>query len=307
MRSVTTSAPAARRPAARAAPSATPPVTVPRLRPGAALTPDCAVIRHLARSNVYDVYDAWSPSRGCRVAVKVPRPDRADDRRAVAALLREGRLLRRLSHPHLARVYEVHETPAAVVLETLGGETLAALAASRQERRLSARELAILGLHLCSAVGYLHGQGLLHLDLKPANVVADAGRARVIDLGAARAPGRAPAGLGTWCYHAPEQATGGELTAAADVWGIAIVLWEVATGELAYGADERDDDQDHPQLQRRVDPVRSARRLPAALADAIDAALDPDPAGRPALHELARACELVAGLPPRERRLGRAR
>lgn len=279
---------------------------VPKLRPGTRLTGDAVAIRHLARSNVYDVYDAWSARRGCRVAVKVLRPDRAGDRRAAAALLREGRRLKALAHPHLARAYEVDRATPALVLETLGGATLAALAAD-DGPRIAASDLAVLGLHLCSAVGFLHAEGLLHLDLKPANVVADAGRARVIDLGSARPPGRAPAGVGTWCYMSPEQARGGELTAAADVWGIAITLWEVATGELAYGADARDDDHDHPQLARRVDPVRTWRRLPTGLAQAIDAALDPDPAARPQLHELARACELAAGLPPRERRLGRRR
>ncbi|MBJ7472738.1 MAG: serine/threonine protein kinase [Solirubrobacteraceae bacterium] len=281
--------------------------TIPRLRPGTALTEDCRVIRHLARSNVYDVYDAWSTSRACRVAVKVLRPDRAGDRRATAALLREGRLLATLAHPHLARAYEVHREPEpVVVLETLGGATLAAMIAERAVRT-AARDAAVLGLHLCSAIAYLHGQGLLHLDLKPANVVADAGRGRVIDLGGARPPGAAPAGTGTWCYCAPEQSRGDDLTTAADVWGVGIILWEVVTGELAYGADARDDDHAAPQLVRRVDPVRQHRRLPAGLAEAIDAALELDPADRPSIRELARACELTAGLPPRERRLSARR
>lgn len=279
-------------------------VKVPRLRPGTRLTDDAVVIRHVARSNVSDVYDAWSAQRGCRVALKVLRPDREGDRRARAALLREGRRLGQLSHPHLARIYEVDRDRGALILETLGGATLAALAADPGPR-IQTASLGVLGVQLCSAIHYLHARGLLHLDLKPANVVADGGRARVIDLGAARPPGPAPAGVGTWCYQSPEQARGGELTVAADVWGVAIILWELATGALAYGADPADDDHDNPQLARRVEPIGRHRRLPAELAQAIDAGLDPDPAARPKLHELARACELAAGLPPRERRLGR--
>jgi len=151
----------------------------------------------LARSDVLDVHEAWSRERGCSVIVKSLRPDRRGDARAARSLRREGRLLESLSHPHLVRAYEVlHEPVDAVVLETLGGETLAHLV-RRRDRRLSAAELSFLGQHLCSAVGYLHGRGWLHLDLKPSNVVADGGRAKLIDLSIARRPGRvrsSPAG-----------------------------------------------------------------------------------------------------------------
>jgi eukaryotic-like serine/threonine-protein kinase len=273
------------------------------LRPGRELAPGYEVIEHLARSNVLDVYDAWSHERGCRVAIKALRPDRNGDGTALTALLREGRHLRRLSHPHLVRAYEVLREPRpAVVLETLAGETIAHLI-QRRRRRLAAADLAILGLHLCSALGYLHSQRLLHLDVKPSNVIAERGRAKVIDMSVARRPGRARAGVGTWCYMAPEQARGGELTAAADVWGVGGLLYEAAAGECAFD----DDDAEYPQLERRAAPVLTRRRLPLALAGAIDGCLEPDPAARPSLRELAAACERAAQLPAAERRLGRAR
>jgi serine/threonine protein kinase len=241
----------------------------------------------LARSNVLDVHVAWSHERGCSVILKTLRPDRRGDAGAARALRREGRLLRRLSHPHLVRAYEVLDEPApAVVLETLGGETLAHLV-QRRDRRLTARELGHLGEHLCSAVGYLHGQGYLHLDLKPSNVVADGGRAKLIDLSIARRPGRVPTGLGTWCYQAPEQAAGGVVDAAADVWGLGGVLFEAATGECAFD----DDEHEYPQLHRRADRIRALRpRLPRPLADALDACLEPAAADRPSLSELQAAC-----------------
>jgi serine/threonine protein kinase len=239
----------------------------------------------LARSEVLDVHAAWSHERACPVVIKTLRPDRRGDARAARALRREGALLRRLGHPHLVRAYEVLAEPApAVVLETLGGETLAHLV-RRRTRRLSVRELGFLGEHLCSAVGYLHGQGYLHLDLKPSNVVADGGRAKLIDLSIARRPGRVRAGLGTWCYLAPEQARGGSVGAAADVWGLGGVLYEAATGACAC-----DGDEEFPQLVRRAAPVRSLRRLSADFAAAVDGCLEPDPADRPALAELVAAC-----------------
>jgi len=269
------------------------------LAPGRELAPGYEVIEHLARSNVLDVYDAWSHERGCRVALKALRPDRRDDKRALAALLREGRLLQRLSHPHVVRAYEVLRAPRpAIVLETLAGETIAHLV-SRRRRRLAAAELGMLGLHLCSALGYIHGQRLLHLDVKPSNVIAERGRAKLIDMSVARPPGRARAGVGTWCYMAPEQARGGELTSAADVWGAGGLLFEAATGECAF-----DDDAEYPQLERRARPVQTLRRLPLGLAGAIDGCLEPDPRARPALRDLAAACERAARLPAAERRLG---
>jgi eukaryotic-like serine/threonine-protein kinase len=80
---------------------------------------------------------------------------------------------------------------------------------------------------------------------------------------------------------------------AADVWGLGVVLWEAATGTRAFG-NGRDGDVDLPVLHRRADPVRSARRLPTVLADAIDACLEPDPAARPELSGLIAACEALS-------------
>jgi serine/threonine protein kinase len=273
------------------------------LSAGARFGRDVEVIGLLHRSRALDVYDAWSRERGSRCAVKTPRPDRLRDDSTVKALLHEGRLLRRLSHPHVVRGYEVLEAPRpAIVLETLGGETLAHLI-ERSSRRLSAAELGHLGLQLGSALRYLHGRRILHLDLKPSNVIVEAGRAKLIDLNLARTPGRVRAGHGTWCYMAPEQARGGKVGPPADVWGLGGVLFEAATGRAAFGEDS-DEDVEYPQLWRRATPVRRHRRLPAEFTEAIDACLDPDPEGRPQLTDMLVVCERGAGLPVSERRLG---
>jgi serine/threonine protein kinase len=259
----------------------------PRLRPGAELAPGLSVVRHLVRSRTFDVYDAWSAARRSRVVAKTLRPASREDGDGARRLLREGRLLRELAHPHLVRAYDVLPgPPPVVVLETLSGETLAHLI-ERRTRRLGTAELAILGLHLASAVGYLHGHGWLHLDLKPSNVVAEAGRAKIIDLSVTRRAGRAPAGTGTWCYLAPEQARGDALTEAADVWGIGATLWEAATGRLCFGHDDAEEAAfEHPQLERAAEPVSRYRRLPSELSRAIDLCLQPEPARRPTIERL---------------------
>ena len=278
----------------------------PPLRAGAPIAPGYSVVEHLHRGRTLDVYDVWSEERACRCIAKTLRPDRARDRAAGRRLEREGRLLRRLTHPHLVRGYElVAGPPPAVIMETLSGETLAHLI-EKSEDRLTPVELAHLGLQLASAIQYLHRYRILHLDLKPANIVAENGRAKIIDLSVARRPGHSGPGVGTWCYMAPEQVTGGELGPAADVWGIGIVLWEAAAGRPAFGGDEDDGvpsspgaelaEEDHPQLGRPAAPIRRLRRLPAPLARAIDAALTRTPSARPSLAALAALLEQVPGV-----------
>jgi serine/threonine protein kinase len=240
------------------------------------------VVAHLHRSNVMDAYDAWCARRACRVVAKTLRPDRRDDARAARALRVEGRRLQRLAHPHLVRAYAVHDgPPPVVILETLGGETLARLLERRG--RLPAAELRILGTQLASAMVYLHAERLLHLDLKPSNIVAAGGLAKVLDLSIAGPPGPVRAGSGTWCNMAPEQAGGGHAGPAADAWGIGTVLYEAAAGLNPFAELE---ELEHPQLHHRAAPVRRHRRLPPDVASLIDACLEPEPGDRPLPEEL---------------------
>jgi serine/threonine protein kinase len=285
---------------------------------GTELAPGYDVIDHLNRGNRLDVYDAWSRERTSRCVLKTLRPDRADEGPATRALVREGRLLMQLTHPHLVRAYELtralDDGRPVLVLETLGGETLSHLIhrLDASGRRLPARAVAILGLQLASALTYLHGHGWLHLDLKPANIVAEAGRARVIDLSIIRRPGPARAGTGTIEYLSPEQARGGLLTTAADVWGLGAVLYAALVGEPPYGygqadtgdpndAHEPDDlnetteplpaDLVYPQLVDDPDPVRRHRRVPVGLGRIVDACLQRGPASRPSLPEVSVALQ----------------
>ncbi|MFF9606551.1 serine/threonine-protein kinase [Streptomyces sp. NPDC014684] len=274
------------------APARAVPRPAPALAPGARPVPGYQILAHLTRTGWLDVHDAWSEERDCRCVVKVVRPDRRDETRLGERLLREGRWLCGFSHPHLVRGYETFESPEPlVVLETLTGETLSHLV-GRLRHRASAADVALLGVQLCSAVHYLHRRGLLHLDLKPSNVVVDRGHAKVLDLGLARPPGPAPAGVGTFHYLSPEQARGEPLTAAADVWGVGVTLFEVACGEPAFGPGGRTGaagPRRYPQLEATAPPVAARRRLPPALAAAVDACLRPGPGARPTLDELSAA------------------
>jgi serine/threonine protein kinase len=266
--------------------------TTSPLRKGSTIGPGYQVVGHLGRGDLTDVYDVWSEERACRCVAKLLRPE-CDDRRRRERLAREGRLLLSFSHPHIVRAYEVVRAPGPVViLETLTGETLAHLIA-RRHRRISLLEVCVLGIHLCSAVHYLHGKGLLHLDLNPSNIVAESGRAKLLDLSIARRPGRGGPGVGTSQYMAPEQARGGSLASPADVWGIGAVLYEAATGREPFrnlGGSR------YEQLERAADPVSSYRRVPPAFAHLVVRCLAPDPTLRPSVAELGEVLgELVGG------------
>jgi serine/threonine protein kinase len=93
---------------------------------------------------------------------------------------------------------------------------------------------------------------------------------------------------GTDQYIAPEQVTGDHLSPATDVWGVGAVLWEAATGEEPFNAEDEDDlwEASYEHLERRIVPIRSYRRVPAAFASLVESCLVPDPAHRPTVDEL---------------------
>jgi eukaryotic-like serine/threonine-protein kinase len=293
--------------------------------------PGYRVLAHMRRGRDLDVYDVWSTERRCRCVLKTTRPDRATGS-AAERVRREGRLLLACTHPSLVRAYDLLETAdgPVVVLEALPGATLSVLL--DEHRRLDARDLGHLGVHLTSAVYYLHGRGYLHLDVKPGNILAHRGRATLIDMSLVQAPGPCPGGRGTPGYMAPEQIRGGDLGPSTDVWGIGAVLYESATGSPVVDPDDlsdSDSDDSHSddshsdsadsdsaepdnaepdrvatdggathRLPARPPRVRARRRLPVDIATVIDACLEVDPARRPTVEVVAEAMAALSGVPP---------
>jgi serine/threonine protein kinase len=267
------------------------------------------VIEHVRRGEDLDCYETWSSQRYCRCFVKTLQPDAATDASARRYLKREARLLLSLSHPHLVRAYEYivppDGQPPLLVLENLTGATLSYLLNHNGGRpaRLSAADLRHLGQQLCSVLRYLHSRGYLHLDVKPSNIIASHGVARLIDLSLARPPGHCPAGTGTPGYLSPEQLAGGELGPPADVWGVGLVLYQAATGTQPF--DLPDVSLPTGSTLSRCDAllahpapkVRARRRLPPDVATVIDACLHRDPDRRPTLEVLDAALATLATPP----------
>jgi len=173
---------------------------------------------------------------GRPVALKRLAENLARDDGTRGRFLREARLAARLSHPNVVRVYDVGEADGLpfIAMEYVDGETLAEVVARRGA--LPPPEAAALAIQACRALAAAHAAGLVHRDVKPQNLLlASDGTLKLGDFGIAvglEGTRLTEAGtvLGTAAYLAPEQARGDDVTAAADVYGVGAVLYELLTG-----------------------------------------------------------------------------
>ncbi|MBZ0235716.1 MAG: serine/threonine protein kinase, partial [Deltaproteobacteria bacterium] len=228
-------------PSAAAAPSA----AAGPIAPGSLALGRYEVIRFIAAGAMGEVYEAVDRILGATVAVKVMKPALASSPRAVERLVREIALARKVTHPNVCRLHDVHQHDgrAFLSMELLAGESLA----DRLRRGpLPEPELEDVARQLVAALAALHAAGIVHRDLKSGNIMlvpGDGGaRAVVTDFGLARS--LAPAGdarltgdatmLGTPAYMSPEQVEGREATPASDIYSLGVVLFEMATGALPF-------------------------------------------------------------------------
>ncbi len=234
------------------------------------------------------VYSAWDERLQRSVAVKVINGEQGAPR-----VTREAQAVARLSHRNIATLYELAEEGgrAYLVSELIDGETLRDMG---RRGELCDRLVAELGAGTAAALAHAHRSGVVHRDVKPENIlVSSAGTAKLVDFGIARVAGeRTLTGtgdvLGTLAYMAPEQADGQRPGPAADVYSLALTLYECFCGEhplIRNGAAAT-----ARAIGEPIAPLSEVRPdLPAALCAAIDAGLDPDPELRPLASELGAA------------------
>jgi eukaryotic-like serine/threonine-protein kinase len=252
-----------------------------RPRPAAPLPDRIAVyeiLGELGRGGMGVVYKARDDRLGRPVALKFLHPADSRDPEALARFFQEARTASALNHPHICTIYDVgeHAGQPFIVMEWIEGQTLRPLIG----QGLSAQALARLMRQAAQALRTAHAAGIVHRDIKPENImVRGDGYLKVLDFGLARLmPGEGRAGApvrtaaagesllaGTPRYMAPEQLLGKEVTGAADIFALGIVLYELATGRDPF-------EPNAPEPVVGVGPHRVA--APRQLNPTIPASLD---------------------------------
>lgn len=273
-----------------------------QLSEGDLITPELTVLRSLGGGLAYEVFLAFDEVTYVPVVVKVVRPDQVNDEGTLRGLRREVEALALVNHPVVARGlrFDLEAAKPHVVLQHIEGPRLSTLI--RRHGRLQEQQYLPLAIEVSAALHYFRGVGLLHLDVKPSNVIMSA-PARLIDLSIARTPELAARGrrLGTDYYMSPEQAdpdTHGSPGYPADVWGLGVTLFHAVAGYRAFDTGSDDDgDEDLPgRFPQLVDaPYELPAQVPHAVREIVYAALDPDPAKRPLPSEIVDALEPVLG------------
>ena len=244
--------------------------------------------REIGRGGMATVYLAEDLQDGGQVAVKVLR-------REITGIFgsgrfgREIRILQRLRHPAIVPVLDSHESSTLhyYVMPYIAGESLGQLLA--REGRLPLERALSIAESLAGALDYAHSQGVLHRDVKPANVliakdrvvVCDFGFARVVEVAAGDTLSSSGLVLGTPSYMSPEQAMGGDIDERTDVYALGCVIYEMLAGEPVFaGATSQAVVarvvSEEPRGLRSVRPD-----LPPRVERALRAALAKQPEGRP--------------------------
>ncbi|MFM8304534.1 MAG: protein kinase domain-containing protein [Actinomycetota bacterium] len=264
--------------------------------PGRVLTGRYRLDGLIARGGMASVWMGQDELLGRRVAVKTLHPDLAHDDALRARFRQEALAAAGLTHPNIVATYDTGEDAgtAFIVMELVEGESLRQLLDRR--RVLDPPEAVSIAIQVAAALEHAHRQGVVHRDVKPANIlVPREGAVKVTDFGIAKATGgsdltRTGTVVGTARYLSPEQVQGQTADARTDVYALGLVLYEMLAGHPAYAGDT----EMATALARLTGPPTPLELtrpgIPDALAGVVAQALQADPAHRvPSAAALAEA------------------
>lgn len=262
----------------------------PALRPGMRFE-GMTIVRELHASARSQVHLAIDDASGQQLALKTPASGLHGDAEALDRLLLEEWVARRVHNPHLLRPWAT-ERPRQhlfVAMEYLPGQSLAQWMTDHPRPTLDAARAIVA--QIGRGLQALHHKEMLHQDLRPENVMIDhTGTVRIIDFGAvhvaglaeAAAPGEPLPIAGSLQYTAPECFVGGVVGPAADLFALAVLLYQMLSGQLPYGLEVTRLRRPAERARLRYRPLRQHRPdLPAWLDAVLRKALEPEPARRP--------------------------
>jgi len=263
--------------------------------PGAIVADRYRIVGLIGRGGMGEVYRADDLKLGQPVALKF-LPEAVDSQHRLSRFINEVRVARRVSHPHVCRVYDIGEVDGRhyLSMEYIDGEDLASL--MRRAGRLSGGKAVQIARQLCTGLASAHRLGILHRDLKPANIMIDGrGQVRITDFGlaglAADIAGE-DIRAGTPAYMSPEQLAGKEVTTKSDLYALGLVLYELFTGKPPFKADTAAE-MSRLQLEESAAPPTSiAGGIDPSVESVIQRCLEKSPSTRPAS-----AMAVSAGLP----------
>lgn len=272
------------------------------LTPGSALGTRYEIIRLLGQGGMGAVYLAHDRELDRKVALKVIRPDLAANPEILKRFKQELILARQITHRNVIRIFDLAQAEGIkfITMEYVEGEDLQSLL--RHKKKLEPAEAANIMAQVCRALEAAHGEGVIHRDLKPQNIMLDkTGRAYVMDFGIARSMAASTmtqtgALIGTPDYMSPEQAKGLPLDARSDLFTVGIIFYEILTGRAPFDADTT-----MGKLWKRTSepppPLAELdKTIPPALSDIVGKCLEVDPAKRfSSASELLHAIELWQG------------
>jgi hypothetical protein len=251
------------------------------------------------------VWRAYDEVLDRQVAVKVLAAQYVRDAESRRRVLAEARAAARLTHPHIAGVYDYGESVndagervPFVVMELLSGRSL--------QQRLKRGQLSVeLSLRVCaetaSALAAAHAHNVVHRDVKPANVMLTASGAKVVDFGLAAIAGErdytdgTEMMLGTPAYLAPERLAGQPVVAATDVYALGLLLYRMLSGRLPWSTETTTQMLD-AHAYREPPPLPRIPGVPRVVTDLVHRCLTKDPAARPSSREVTVTLAHAAGI-----------
>jgi serine/threonine protein kinase len=201
------------------------------------------IIEEIGWGGMAVVYKAYQPALERYVAIKVLPHQFTFDQEFVERFLREARAAAKLNHPHIVTIHDVGQADGTyfIVMEYLEGPSLADLL--RQQGALPPQQVAQIVAQVASALDYAHGQGFVHRDVKPSNILMGAEKTpKLADFGIVRAAEgtrltQTGTVLGTPEYMSPEQAKGLGIDRRTDIYSLGIVVYEMLAGQVPFGGD----------------------------------------------------------------------